>query len=300
MIPAPTWKPSNAEYHGTTEAVSSSMLKTFRHAPALYYQTYIEKSVERDKPTASMVIGSTVNVLLLEPERADRYVYVAGVKARTAKEYKTAYELRKDQLVLTETEWEEAQNVAASILEPKTQAARIARELLRNDDGYSEYAYRWTEPSGLQCKEMVDRLRMIQMLPTIVELKTTINPRRKEFGDHFIRMGYDCQAAFNLRGARHLLGEELGALLRFIVVAVRNVPPYDVYVWQPTQANLGEGARQVEEDLAGLARCLLQGAPWETEEENITGVIPSLDRPFWARSKSPAQDPDETVIHDTY
>jgi hypothetical protein len=284
MIPAPTWKPSNAEYHGTVEAVSSSMLKTFRGAPALYYQTYIEKSVEREKPTASMVIGSAVNVLLLEPERADRYVYVAGVKARTAKEYKEAYKLRPDQLVLTETEWEEAQLVAASILEPKTQAARIARELLRNDDGFSEYAYCWTEPSGLLCKSMVDRLRMIQMLPTIVELKTTVDPSPEAFQAHFWRMQYHCQAAFNLRGARRLLGEA-GSLLRFLVVAVRNEAPYDVFVYQPDEGLLKKGADQVEEDLAGLARCHLHGSPWQTPAENITGNLPSLSAPAWAYNK---------------
>lgn len=283
MIPVPIWTPTNATYHAEPRW-SSSKLKTFRASPAEAHGRYVARTLPAPDTSTAMVVGSIVNALLLEPERAVSYIYVCGAKTRTAKEYRDSVRDRPHQLVVTADEWEEGDGVAGALLAGRTEAARVARRLLTGGDGFSEYAHKWDDATGVPCKTMVDRLRMVGGWPAVVELKTTEDPDPARFKDHFIKMGYDAQAAFNSRG----LTELLGAAPRYYVVAARSRAPYEVAFQQIPVETLARGAEIVEADLRKLAACLA-GGPWESPWETlIDGEIPFLPLPGWAQSRAGA------------
>lgn len=140
-LPEPLWTPSNFEYHQTLGRWSSSRLKTFRRDPYLAFSGL--RAVE--SPSEALVIGSAINALVLDPSGAE--IYVAQVETRRSKSYREALTAwGHDRLVVTSKENRLARAGAASILEPQTPAAELARSLLANPDGYNEWAHRWEEP----------------------------------------------------------------------------------------------------------------------------------------------------------
>ena len=284
MIPPPIWRPANAEYHRTRTHWSSSMLKVFRHSPALAFRRFVAgEAAEWEPPTKSQVLGSIANTLLLQQERRVRDIHVFPAKDRKGGAFKAAVKARADQLVVTQSEWEEGEAIANAILQPKTESARVAHRLLVGEpqDGFTEYAHRWEDRSGVPCKAMVDRLLNLHGSPTLVELKSTLDPSPEGFRDQFGRLGYDCQAAFNLRGLQVALG---GVIPQFLVVAVRNEEPYEVAVHPLHQDFLELGRRQVEKDLSGIAACLSGARPWCAEWELLAdGTLPPLMPPAWRR-----------------
>ena len=283
-IPPPSWCPTNADYHHGpgSHAVSSSRLKVFRRSPQEYHGLYVAKTLEASAPTPAMVVGTVVNTLLLEPERGDTgWVWPCSCETRAAKEYKDAVIARPHQVVCTAREWEEGKAIAAAILEPRTEAARLARSLLIDSEGYSEYAHRWKDAeTGLECRLKLDRLRLIGGRPTIAELKTTTDPEPRAFAAQVDRMGYDAQAAFYVRGLTPHLGEEPA----YIWVAVRNGEPYEVAT--PRQISpgfLALGRQKIEKDMRELAACLAGARPWVADWQSVGDVLPTLEPPAWRR-----------------
>jgi len=275
-IPAPAWSPTNREYHALTERWSSSMLADFRASPALAHGRYVTKSIEREPPTPSMICGSLVNILLLEPDRAKSHIAVAEVQSRNSKAFRDLDGTAP--IVVTRPEMDRALAVADAIQNPRTKAAEVAAALLLGP-GISEYAHKWEE-GEIPCKCMVDKLAMFPTgEPVQVELKTTTDPRPQPFAATVDRYGYDAQAAFNLRGIQHALG---GFLPRFYWIAVRNEPPYEVHVSQLSEEFHALGEQQIERDLKGLGARLSGAAPWCSEDEQLlSGSIPALEPPRW-------------------
>lgn len=256
------------------------MISLFRASPRLAWERYVA-GLPRESPeylTPSLVLGSAVNQLILEPESSGIYVAEAG--SRNSKAYRDAVLAWPDRLVLTQPEYTEAANISAAIREPRTNKARLARSLLLTEGGYSEYAHRWSDPTGVRCKCMVDRLVEIWGKPTILEMKTTNSPDPKGFGRSFLKFNYHRQAACNLRGIGNLIGEEPA----IYIIVVGNEPPYEVDVRPISETLLTEGKRLIQEDLERLAVCIEDRSgeswqqPWEQEEE-LTPIEP----PDWLK-----------------
>lgn len=291
MIPAPEWTPTNREYHASP-GWSSSMLRTFRESPRLAHARYVAKSRRAPGSTAEQRLGTAAGILLLHPEQRRRLIEVADADSRQSAAFKrTVRYADPDALVLTVPEYDDAQAIAASIHEGATEHAALARVFLVELPGYSEYAIRWDEeplraaapvepdpepaeqapepekvPAGVvvPCRSMVDRLVMHPSGPVIVELKTCADPF--DFARTVPRWGYECQAAFNLRGIERHLGEAVG----FRFVAVRNEFPFEVKVYEPDAEFLEVGAEDVQRDLANLARCLATDE-WMSDQERVEG-----------------------------
>jgi len=240
------------------------------------YGRYIAKDIPPEPPTPSLITGSIANILLLEPQRVDELIAIADCKTRGAAAFKAIKD--GDRLAVTAQEYEEALGIAAAIRVPRTKAAEVAQALLMGP-GHSEYAHRWDDASGLACKCMVDRLAPLPSgEPVLVELKTTTDPRDEPFAATVTRYGYDAQAAFNLRGIQHALG---GYMPRFFWIAVRNEPPYEVYVSQLSAEFYASGEQQIERDIAGIVKCLRGDAPWCSGEETLRDGIKPLMPPAW-------------------
>lgn len=294
-IPPPSWTPRNREYHETTARWSSSSLKAFRQSPAMAFRRYIKKDLEADRPTPPMILGTLVNLLLLEPAAVSKEVHVVDCSTKGTNLYKDAEKLYgKEKTVVTIGEWETAQGIADAVLNPQSRHAEVALELLTSEGGYSEYAYQWTDPAtGVPCRMMLDRLPLC--LPsdpgTVVELKTTVDPHPEAFQRQFFGMDYHVQAAFNSRGVGHLLGATSPddfVRLRYFVVAIGNEPPHSVGVHLLSPETIAAGDAIVGRDLGRLAECLAGRAPWRSKWEDAE-QIPFLRPPSWYRTPADAE-----------
>jgi len=286
VIPAPSWTPTNPAYHADRSHWSSSMLKTFRESPALAQGIYITGDFSGPETSHSMIIGSLVNVLLLEPERWDIDVWVVDVDGRNAKTFKQAVATFPERLVVTRKEAEEATFVAQAIKEPRTKMAEVGQALLMGGIGYAEYAHRWIDPTGVPCKSKVDRAIVLSSRATIVEMKTSRDPRPRQFEKQFNDMEYYLQGAFNRRGGRFAFGEDP----TLIVAAIGNIQPYSVYVYEVDPEYLIDAADEIEANLEELAHRLSGELPWCTADEMLSDDrLPVLRQPYYARRKRSTQ-----------
>lgn len=293
-IPSPIWTPRNRDYHGTLDRWSSSSLKTFRRSPALAFRRYIERSIAAPRPTPPMILGTLVNLMLLEPESVGSEIFVVDVASKNTKAYREAeVEHGASKTVVILPEFEAAEAISDSILRPQSRHAEVALELLTSDGGFSEYAHRWTDPAtGVPCRMMLDRLPAAEGdVVTVVELKTTVDPTPAAFQRQFFAMEYHCQAAFNARGVADLVGAVGDPFfhVRYLVVAVGNEAPHSVGVHLLSPETLAAGSAIVTRDLAKLAECLAGRAPWRGGWEDAE-LIPFLRPPAWYRVPDDAVD----------
>jgi hypothetical protein len=281
-LPPPAWTPSLRDYHSDATRWSSTMLKIFRESPALAWRRYVARDLPADPPIRPMVLGSLVNMILLEPERMDELYLVVGCQDRRVKAFRDAAEAEKAREVVTSAELGEAMEIARAIQGPRTTAARVARKLLLDSEGYPEYSHRWTE-KGVPVRCRLDKLAVVAGRAARIELKTSVAPDPDGFGRQAWNLGYHCQAELYLRGATDLLGERPDDY----VVAVRNEPPHEVAVYQLSAEFMRYAAWQLDADLEQLAPLLARDpaepwcAPWESFEAT-QGAIPYLEPPGWA------------------
>lgn len=278
-FPAPAWRPTNAEYHRDRSRWSSSMLEEFHDSPAVAQGLYVAQDLEEPEPNESMILGSAVNLLVVEPERAEDSLCIATqAQSRRGGAYKRAVERYPDRLVLTAPAGERAQAMARSILHPRTRQAETAKALL-TAEGYPEWAFKWDDPTGVPCKLKVDRVLNVWGVPTKVALKTTRDPRPESFHRDFLNFGYARRLAFNRRGLRVALGDDLPVDIK--VVAVRNREPYDVWVYNLSENWFSIAEPEVEADLKLLAEYLARGddANWCDPRENAEDSLPVLEPP---------------------
>lgn len=278
-LPPPAWTPRGYEYHKLDGHWSSSMLKRFRESPQDACDRYVTRTAEEEEPSPQMVIGSVVNTLLLRPDRFDAEIIVANTSGRS-KESRRLAEENPTKTVATGTEFETAEAVAGAIQKPRSRAAEVGRFFLTEAPGYSEYAHRWRDPFGVDCKIMLDRgveLALEQPAAAIIELKATADPTDEGFSAQISRMGYDAQAAFYLRGMQ----QALGAYPLFFWVAVGNSPPHDVYVYQLSDEYAVLGSQMIERDLRAVSQRLSGELPWMADGQILSGKIPKILPPAW-------------------
>lgn len=275
MIPAPTWTPTPGEYHGDLAHWSPSMFAVWRESPALALGRFVTRRWPAPEPSWSMVAGSAVNAALLG--LWERQIYVAPVDGRGNKTFRTAQQGRPEKLVITQAEAELAREIADAILEPQTEAAELARALLVDAPGFSEWAQRWEEPSGLGLKQMTDRAVWLLGRPAVVELKTAMDPSPSRFRWSAREYDYAHQLAHNRRGLRRACGGEQPDTY---LVAVRNAPPFEVVVYRPSAEALDRIEEQLEREIVEVAEALRRPerrvwcAAWEKMNE---GQIPELE-----------------------
>jgi hypothetical protein len=275
------WTPSASEYHNPANGLwGSSMIRTFSETPWLAYTTYVSMETPPEAPSKEMTLGQLAHLLILEPDLVADEVLVVEVGSRAAKAYKTAAEHTPEKLVVIRPWMDDAERMAASVLEPRTEAARVAHALLVEGAGRREYSIRWEVAGGVQAKARLDYLAPLPGAIGNVDIKTTSAPDEESFALAVNSRNYCVQAALYERGLAHALGRLPGDLQgatcrpleiprRLLYVAIRNAPPYEVYVYEPDEAFLDLGRRRLDAILPHLAECL--NSPdlslWATDAE---------------------------------
>lgn len=216
--------------------LSNSALSRLKECPELFKREFIDGIYEREE-TESMLLGSLVHCLVLEPDEVNnRYAIVPKCDRRT-KEGKAVYErfvTENDgcQVIKQET-FDEAVAIACSVSLNET-AAKI---LLSRKN--VEHAIEF-EIDGVECKSKIDLLTPGHHI--VFDLKTTQNAKPDEFAKSVVSYGYHRQAAFYCEGVRRIYGTEP----RFIFCAVSTQYPYLCGCYELDDQAIGLGRIEID------------------------------------------------------
>lgn len=214
-----------------SKSISASDIKLILENPYLFKIGY------KKPKTDSMVLGSLVHTLVIEPENFERdYYLMETFNLRTQ-----AGKLAKERAI------QESNGKIIVQEEFYIKAKEIAQTLLKSDlsnlfkNGAGEHSF-FGEIDGIPCKCRPDYFLEMNNQKIIIDLKTT------KFGgaspDNFIKsiasFGYYIQAAFYL---------ELLKADEFIFVAIETEPPYMMGIYELDNISLEFGLNEVKRGL---------------------------------------------------
>lgn len=239
-----------ADYHAARGINSGSIiagLRSMRHMA-----TALER-IDRE-PSRSMLMGSALHILALEPQRAGEIVAAPDVDRRTkaGKEQWEAFNasLSAGSIVLTEEEQLSVHTMAANLRQH-----RIAADLLR--DGKAEQSIFWPRRTLGAVDTYLCKARLDWIVPdgTIVDIKTTRDASPQAFAKAAASYKYAHQAAWYWDALSSAAGEgQAPKPKRYIIAAVENVAPYDVALYELTQDDLDLARMDLVETLGQWAR----------------------------------------------
>ena len=243
---------TNAEYHASG-AVSKSILDLVHRSPA-YYKYCMENPREQ---TESMLLGSVVHKLVLEPETfADEFAVAPDCDRRT-KEGKAEWKgftdaLRDDVQPITGQMYETACNMRDAV-----KAHEIASRLL--SDGKAEQSFFW-ERDGIKCSCRPDYLRDDGL---VVDLKSTQNATPESFSRDAYSFRYYVQAWWYLDGLKKngIQAEN------FLFIAVENKPPFHVCVYAADDLYYKLGEEEALQDFEKYKECTKSGIYYGYDKE---------------------------------
>lgn len=242
-------------------AVNWSSLKLMDESPLAYRY---HQDHDDDSDTPARRIGRLAHTLSLEPEAvSSRYAVYEGER-RAGPQWKAFVAANPGQEVVKASEIGEARSSSATVLtHPLLAAYRLGAAY--------ELTATWTdEVTGLRCKARPDWL----CGDVLLDLKTTQSINALRFTSQAEKLGYFCQLA-HYRNGLEACGHPVKRLL---IVAVEKKPPFDLAVFELTDAAVTSAAMEVAELLRRLKACQDSGrwlGRYESEQ--------ALERPDWAR-----------------
>lgn len=268
---------SNADYHAHP-SLSSSGIKKFLRSPLHYWAEYLSPDRQAKEPSASMVLGTLVHALFLEPDQFDLEFVVQpdGIDRRT-KDGKAAYAAFQAQssgkTVITAEQHKQAQRMTAQL-----EAAPIARILDRHD-GVCEASIFYADPdTGVACKVRPDwALLPCDAFPNglIIDLKTTDDARPAAFARTCANFGYDISAAMYCAGFQQYT--QTNQPPDFLFMVVERDSPHAVAVYHASPDMLEAGRQKLLKALPRFAHCQSTG-----EWPGYSTLAEPIDLPTWA------------------
>jgi hypothetical protein len=284
-------------YHADTDCVSRSQLWDLRNSPALYYAKHEARTMQPDRPSPAMELGTYVHQAVLEPDQWARRLYnkpapvkperpeMANGRAKAGTPERDLYEHWKDD----EAAWRDAYDLwvaerpdDAISLPRKTldqinaMAASVHSHsfasILLREGGANEQTVLWRHPET----EMLVRIRADRIWQfdaetvTVPDLKTTQDPSPRLFGSSMARFGYHFQGALYLDAIQALYP---GIELHFVFVVVRSSAPYETACYELDPHDLALGRAQYLAAMRDLQRRRVENdwiAEWQRGCRGIT------------------------------
>lgn len=267
----------NAAYHADTSATSHSMLETFRRSPALYDALYVSKRLAKPEPTPSMMLGSAVHCLALEPDKWPLEYAVAPKVDRRTKDGKLAWECfcleAEGKAVIDQDTACKVDRIASSL-----GRSEIFASLMDMPGRVIEEAAYWTDDAT----ELALKMKPDLYCPAgatdfalCVDLKTASDPSPDAFARQAANLGYHRQAAFYLDGCRHVCDDDTP--VKFLFIVVGNDEPYDVWPYLMGEEWIDVGNVENWQALARLKQCFETGVWLAPEQTQLT----ALPMPAW-------------------
>lgn len=231
-----------------------------------------------EKPTPTLIFGTLVHCLLLEPDAFNKQfsVWDDAVK-KTTKEGKAAYAEFADALMgrqeVSRTMYEQAVEMVL-----KLRSTPFVGKLLV---GEHEMPIKWTdEMTGELCKIRLDCLTEINGELLIVDYKTAADASPDGFTRHALKYGYDFQAGMYSEGVEATTGKKP----RFVFVVQEKDPPYAVNVFDADGEFIQHGKDKMRELLGIYHECKITNN-WYGYM-GADPVIETLSLPAWATMKT--------------
>ncbi|OCS09372.1 hypothetical protein CFTD6783_08375 [Campylobacter fetus subsp. testudinum] len=257
---------SNKEYHARPE-ISKSDLDLLAKSPLHY------KNKEFKEQTPSMLLGSVVHKLVLEPKDFSGEFAVAPIADRRTKQGKELIaefeaNLNGKTAVPADT-FDIAKDMANEVLSMKQTAVFLR-------DGKAEQSY-FSELNSIQVKCRPDFYN--EELGLIVDLKTTSDASASEFIKSVANFNYHIQAAFYMDIMRSL-GYRAD---KFLFIAVETKLPYYVGFYELDKEALEYGAKRYKELLDLYKWCVKNDNffGYAEKEEDKLSFIQTLSLPTW-------------------
>lgn len=249
------WQVSERGYHADRLRFGSSGIRSAWESLESFHADYLHPS--DDCVSVAMKMGRAAHLYTLQPALAQSAI-------RTPPEI----ELKKGGMKpMPKTGEQRAQfesdNPEALWLDPDQQEACIAMAQAVLTDpiaakflgggGFFEQSIEFRcAASGLPCKVRVD---FRQQDGALVDLKTCNNPKPEHFMHDIYQRAYHVQMAHYRHGLQLLTGEKFDPY----IIAVRNKPPFDVWVYQLEGPELDFGAQVLRKAKEKLAKALEAG-----------------------------------------
>ena len=245
---------TDAEYHAHP-AMNYSRIKHLRESPL-----HFREACDNPKPSSSsMSWGSLVHLLVFEPFLFEQRYTVTTETDKRRKAYKEAKaeaEANGRELV-TDEELNKANRAAKNVT-----AHPFVAELLADERTLVESMHFWEQPGFGPCRMKVDVARLNDFGILGCDLKTTRSTHPLSFRRDARMFGYDIQAAHYLHGLADRYGVELGNVaIDWRIIAVENVAPFDVTVYQLCAGTLDQALRDYDA-LAELYRTCVDNNSW--------------------------------------
>lgn len=267
------------EYHGTHEAISSSLLRTFiQKSPRHYLQSILDYDGSEGEESASMKFGKEVHLMILEPGRfKEKYKVLPEFEGHHSsnlyKEAKKKWlsDIPADSIVMKEEEFENFYGVITAISEHGQ-----ARELFSK--GIAEMPGFFVEPeTGILCRIKPDFIYDNGDNLVLIDLKTTRHATEEGFQKSIAEYRYDIQMAMYKKGVELITGREV----KYCVwVTVENKAPFSVSVYEADSATIEYGAQSFMAGMKDLKYCLEnKNFPTAQQDARVIGL------PHWQFSK---------------
>jgi exodeoxyribonuclease VIII len=225
----------------------------------------------KKEQTPSMLVGSAIHCMVLEPHLFDEDYIVAPVyDARTTagKAIKAEFEAQAvGKTILQETQYQTARNCADAILNGGT------AEFFKN--GVAEQPF-FSVIDGVAVKCKPDYY--IESMGIVVDIKKTTDASPKGFAKACLDYGYHISAAHYLSVLRSL-GKRAN---QFVLVCVEDTAPHMTAVYEFGQEELELGQKKVEEALALYKRLGEFDKPVYRDLEDTTKLVQTIKMPKWA------------------
>lgn len=266
-LPAP-------EYHAEPAISASQLRKLWQTTPAHFNEW--RKTPE--EPSIEMILGTLCHQAVLEPHLPLPQIAVIPETYTVNGEEKSWNGNSKYCKA-----WK-AEKVAAGILPIRSHdmdrirnaAAAIARHAeakhLINSIESTEVSILCDLPQfGLRGKARLDIVPRINVLG---DLKFTHDASTRGFQDHAYRMGYHLQAAWYLDMWNAVADHKEG----FRIIAIEDVPPYAVNVFEMSKGLIEHGRECYEKALNTYAECV-RSDNWPAYGDDIN----EIGKPYWVK-----------------
>jgi hypothetical protein len=220
------------------------------------------------KDTEAMLFGRCLHCLLLEPDSFEkRYAAFDGVRNKKSAAYQAFLKDHADAEVLKKSgqySWDSAMHAAKMLLR-STEVEELT------EHGKHEVTV-FTPELDMQMRVRLDLIST--SAKKLVDVKTAKDVTDFGFGCQFFELKYDVQLGLYRYVFRKVFGHDWPVA----VIAIENVPPHDVVVYDIPDAVLDQGTEKAFDMMRRVRHCIDTG-----EWPGVSGgVVRPLLTPNWA------------------
>lgn len=234
-------------------AVNQSLLKNFARSAQ-----HVKHRLDHDDgpPSAALEFGTAVHTAVLEPSDFDRSYVVAPVADKRTKKWKefVAGTEETGKKILSASDASTIESMIAGI-DDHTEANRLLEGV-----GINEVSLVWDdgEDGETKCKARADRIRNIDEVACVIDLKTTTSVAPQDFARDAARYGYHLQAAWYLRALDRVIPKFTAGwqgARRFLIIAVEKTAPFACAVYEFDEEAIEAGANRIDSYLRRWEHC---------------------------------------------